>query len=138
MAKGRHSPSVHRIPLLVLLFLGGCAAPRGPGTPPAYVLSRLYFGQSSQQGPVDARDFDAFLDTCVTRRFPQGLTRYAADGQWQGRDGLTLKEKTVVVEIVRPGDSAGAGKIKDIIRLYKLRFSQESVLLVEENPSVEF
>jgi hypothetical protein len=164
IAKGMR-PSTRRVaafPIAAILaaaLLTACAAPRGSANPSAPsgtpnphataqsqaqsaesapVLSRLYFGLASSQGPVSPADFEAFLDTCVTPRFPLGLTRYQADGQWRGKNGRLLKEKSMVVEIIRDGDAASAAKIREIIRLYKARFAQEAVLLVEERPTVEF
>jgi hypothetical protein len=120
--------------VLLALILAACA---GNG-PSRLILSRLYFGTASPAGPVSTADFEAFLDTCVTPRFPQGLTRYAADGQWKGGDGKLVREKSVVVEIIRPDDAAGAARIAEIIVRYKARFSQEAVLLIEEKPSILF
>jgi hypothetical protein len=122
-----------------LSALGACAGPRAPETSgPSLILSRLYFGTASPQGPVQPADFDAFLDTCVTPRFPSGLTRYAADGQWRGSDGKLVREKSVVVEIIRPDDAENARRVDEIIGRYKARFAQEAVLLVEEKPSIRF
>ena len=87
--------------LLTGLVLAGCAGH------PAHerVVLRLYFGTASPQGQVSPADFEAFLDTAVTPRFPAGLTVYSADGQWRGADGKLVKEKSKVVEIIRSGAS---------------------------------
>jgi hypothetical protein len=130
---------VHLVLALALSTLGACAGLRTPGTSgPSLILSRLYFGTASPQGPVPPADFDAFIDTCVTPRFPSGLTRYAADGQWRGGDGKLVREKSVVVEIIRPDDAENAKRVVEIIERYKARFAQEAVLLVEEKPSIRF
>ena len=120
--------------VLAALLAAACAGT----SPPNLILSRLYFGTASPAGPVAPSDFEAFLDTCVTPRFPDGLTRYAADGQWKDGYGKLIKEKSVVVEIIRPDDSAGDARIGEIILRYKARFSQEAVLLVEEKPAILF
>jgi hypothetical protein len=49
-----------------------------------------------------------------------------------------VREKSVVVEIIRPDNAAGAARIAEIIVRYKARFSQEAVLLIEETPSILF
>jgi hypothetical protein len=87
---------------------------------------------------VTPADFDAFLDTCITPRFPEGLTRFQADGQWRGAAGYLVKEKSMVVEIIRPDTAPDAEKIEAIIRSYKTRFAQEAVLRVEEKPAIRF
>ena len=81
------------LPASLIFAACACPGPARPGTDAAPgaaagittemaaagpILSRLYFGTASPDGPVSPADFEAFLDTCVTPRFPLGLTRYAA------------------------------------------------------------
>jgi hypothetical protein len=123
--------------LLVLLLAGvmaGCGGPRGG----AWMVSRLYCGLSSPAGPVTAAQFDAFLAEEVTPRFPAGLTVYHADGQWRGASGAVEREPSMVIEVVHPGTAEDGARIAAIIRLYKARFHQESVLLLEDRPRVRF
>lgn len=118
---------------LGLALLGGCAVHPGH-----QVLSKLYFGLSYAGGSVSETDFDRFLDTCVTPRFPAGFTRYDTEGRWRGAAGETVREKSAVVEIVHVSGRKEEASIQQIIDLYKRSFSQESVLLVEESPQVKF
>ena len=56
--------------------------------------TQLYFGTSQPGGgAVNRADFDGFIDTHVTPRFPDGLTLLAGDGQFNGEKGL-VKEKS--------------------------------------------
>lgn len=124
-----------RVVLGLLLFcvLTGCGGRSG-----GWVLSRLYFGLSSPQGPVAEEQFAAFLDQEITPRFPDGLTRYRAEGQWRGADGAVLRESSVVVEIAHPESAANAAALAAIIAAYKQRFHQEAVMLVQDHQQVRF
>ena len=110
----------------------------GKPMPASPVLSRLYFGLDSHQGPILPADFDAFVDTCITPRFPEGLTRFQADGQWKGKGDTVLKERSVVIEIVRTFSEDGNRKVREIVESYKRRFLQEAVMVVETRPEVRF
>jgi hypothetical protein len=116
--------------LVAGLVLGGCSARRGDEP----IVSRLYFGLSTPTDTISVGAFDAFVDSVITPRFPDGLTRYQAQGQWRDDRGVVRKEGCVVVEIVHacsPADSTG---IADIVERYKAAFRQQSVLLVELRP----
>lgn len=116
----------------------GSSAPGSTVPDTSWVLTRLYFGLQSPKGPVDTADFSAFVDTCVTPRFPDGLTRFRADGQWKDRAGALVKEPSMVVEIVRKPGAEGAEKVRAIVDSYKRRFDQEAVMVVETRPEVAF
>lgn len=135
------------LPITGWLLIAACSAPRGPapasadlspGDPSRPVRTRLYFGLASPQGPVDSAAFALFVDTAITPRFPDGLTVFAAQGQWRGRDGATLKEPSRVVEIIRPAGDSARAKVAAIVGSYKRRFAQEAVMVVEDRPAVEF
>ena len=113
------------------------AAAAGRSGPPR-VLTRLYFGTDSPQGAVSDKDFEAFLDSAITPRFPAGLTRFRADGQWTSTDGKLVKEKSWVVELIRPDAASEAAKVDAVVASYKRRFEQEAVLRVEERPTIRF
>ena len=110
----------------------------GCGRHQAAVDSRLYFGLETYSGAILADTFQAFIDSVITPRFPDGLTRYDADGQWKNGKGIIVKEKSVVVEIIHAATPEAGRKIEEIRTIYKKRFSQESVLLVEDKPKVSF
>jgi Uma2 family endonuclease len=56
---------------------------------------------------------------------------WAAEGQWRGADGRSVREPSFVVEVVHPPRVAQTDSaIVAIIAEYKRRFGQESVLRV--------
>jgi len=115
--------------LTALLLLTVCSCDR-PG-PASFVLSRLYFGLSTAQDTIPVAAFDAFLDSAITPWFPDGLTRYAADGQWRDSAGVQRRERCVVIEILHPAGPGDSAKLSQIADSYKRAFQQESVLLVQ-------
>ncbi len=123
------------LPLIALLVLAGCTCSRGPtaaGASPAqgetWVVERLYFGLSSPAGPVSDADFSAFLAQVVTPRFPEGLTRFRARGQWRNASGAIIREDTEVVEIACTANAAHESAIAQIRAAYCRRFHQDSVM----------
>lgn len=133
-------PGRRRVPgiVAVLLFLAaaGCAG-HGPSfepTPGTQVLVRteLYFGRLKPDGAVvtDA-EWRAFVAEEITPRFPDGFTVFDALGQYRGRDGQIVSEPTKVLLIVHEMDARRRGAIQELRDLYRRRFQQESVLLIE-------
>ena len=89
----------------------------------------LYFGRNRPTGgEVADADWEAFLGTVVTPRFPDGLTIVEAHGQWRGRSGLVERERTELVTVLHPADPASQRAIEEIAMEYKRRFGQEAVL----------
>jgi len=134
--------------LFALLVLTGCAKPAAPaaekpaGAPGCqpYAETELFFGTERPRGggPVSAQEFQAFADSEITPRFPDGLTLLSGSGQYRGSSGVLVRERSMVLILlypIRPG-SEGGTKIDEIRELYKQKFGQESVLRVDEpNPS---
>ncbi len=125
--------------LAALGALGACAGPRAavaPGPSPAceardtsLVRDVLYFGRNRPTGgEVADADWERFLDEVVTARFPDGLTVVEARGWWRGRSGVVERERTEVVTLLHPADSASQRAIEEIAMEYKQRFDQEAVL----------
>jgi hypothetical protein len=117
---------------LAIIILTSCSGNR------AMVDTRLYFGLATDSGIISVDTFQAFMDSVVTPRFPDGLTRYDAQGQWKNGKGMIIREKSVVVEIIHLNSPDAGKKIKEIRDIYKSRFSQESVLLTEERVKASF
>lgn len=116
---------------LALLAPGCQSAPTSPHSEASgQFLTRLYFGLSRPGGEVSSEEFEAFVDSEVTPRFPEGFTFLAARGAWRDRvSGQTLREPSRVMEVVHQGQSEAA--FEALIERYKARFQQQSVLRVD-------
>lgn len=127
--------------LVVMLFLfGGCAGRMAvlPGGSAA-VLDRLYFGRAMPNGGEVSDDgWRTFLRESITPRFPNGLTYWAADGQWRDSTGLIVRERSFVLELLHDGVPARDSAIGIIIADYRSRFQQEAVLWMRGAVTVRF
>ncbi|RMB85231.1 DUF3574 domain-containing protein [Streptomyces shenzhenensis] len=108
----------------------------------AYVESTLYFGTERPGGgtPVTEAQFQRFLDTQVTPRFPDGLTVDTVRGQYRDRFGAIEKERSYQVIVLYPAGGAPAAdaKLESIRRRYEKTFQQESVGRVDEAVRASF
>ena len=104
-----------------------------------WVLDRLYFGRSMPHGEeVSEAAWDQFVDEIVTPRFPDGLTLWHAEGQWQDASGVIIQEATFILEVAHEDNPASDTQLDEIIGEYKARFQQESVLRVTEQIEIAF
>ena len=103
----------------------------GPDSEP-WVRTELYFGTTRDDGSAyTPEEFDAFLDTEITPRFPDGLTLLTGLGQWQGEDDEeVLQERSQILIILFPAETAreSSEKLEEIRALYETQFNQFSVL----------
>jgi len=90
---------------------------------------RLFFGLSGPHGAIADAEWEAFVETVVTPRFPAGLTVLEATGQWQNRDKRVSRESSRVVEIIHDESRDASRRIAEIAAEYKARYQQESVLV---------
>jgi hypothetical protein len=99
-----------------------------------FVRTELFFGTARQGGAVTDAEFKDFVDNDVTPRFPDGLTLLKGDGQFRGSDDVVIKERSYVLILLYPFESLKEGntEIEEIRRIYKRKFSQESVLRVDD------
>lgn len=95
----------------------------------------LYFGRTRPRGEVSEEEFQTFLRTVVTPRFPDGLTVVNANGQFRGSAGEIIREKTKLVILIHPNTQDKNRAIQEIIDKYKAQFQQESVLRVTSIPT---
>lgn len=132
----RMRPFLSRCTLALALFLGACSStvPR----PPAWVQDTLYFGMNSPDGKVSAAQWQDFVDREVSPRFPDGLTHWAAQGQWREKDGPLQKEDSRVLQIMHMAGPEADEKIGELKQAYIERFKQSSVLRVKQGVEVEF
>ncbi|RAP70308.1 hypothetical protein ACZ87_02888 [Candidatus Erwinia dacicola] len=88
---------------LIRLGLTGCSTPaRQAATAPAacalgdaMIQTTLYFGLNRPQGAaILEAEWQGFVDGEVTPRVKDGLTVFAAQGQWLGNDGKLTRESS--------------------------------------------
>lgn len=89
----------------------------------------IYFGRNKPGGGVvsDA-EWQVFLDTVVTPRFPDGLTVTEARGQWRGASGAVEQEQAEIITLFHSGDEQALRAVSELSAEYKTRFHQEAVL----------
>src|SRR5581483_6644300 len=125
-------------------LLGGCAsAPRaahclqGGQRETAELVFGRVTGDPNQPGVSEA-DFAHFLDKEVRPRFPDGLTVMDAQGRWTPPAGTPIREPSKMVMIVLPGRADDGDKLEAVRQAYKVRFNQQSVLLMTHGDCVSF
>ena len=126
-----------------LLLLGACAAtpPRCPAGTTAATVAEAYFGRNvAGREEVSEAEWRAFLADTVTPAFPDGLTATDGAGQWRGRDGRIIQERSKVLAVVLPGQDAAQARarLRPVEDAWKARFRQQSVLTVYRSACVGF
>jgi transcription termination factor NusB len=92
----------------------------------------LYFGRNiTGGGEVSEAEFQAFIDTEITPRFPNGLTTYDTDGQFLNSNSTLIQEPSQVISLIFEDTLQNQAEIDRIIAAYKQQFQQESVLEVD-------
>ncbi len=117
----------------------GCAviAPEVEAEP--WVRTELFFGTSKPDGTtVSNADWETFLDTEITPRFPDGLTVLNGAGQWQGENDEIVEERSKIVILLYPREAIAESntEIEDIRAAYERAFQQESVLRADDDRPV--
>ena len=114
-----------------VLWLAATAAPAQTACPPpmqAMTSVNLYLGGAMPDGGTVTRaQFQSFLASVVTPRFPDGLTVAEVRGQYRLQGGRIAAEPTRLLTIIVADAVAAGPKIEEIIAAYKARFRQESV-----------
>ena len=88
----------------------------------------LYFGLARPKGSVSELEWQIFLRDEVTRRFPDGLTVWEAEGQWRTPAGTIDHEQSKVLLLVHPDTTAARQLVQAVIDAYRKTFQQQSVL----------
>jgi len=124
------------------MFVSSCApattAARCRSGETAAIMESLYFGTAMPGGSVTATQWQQFLADVITPRFPDGLTAWAAAGQWRNPSGELQKEDSYVLHVVHPEDPRFETAVREVIDEYKRRFNQESVLRVRTGTCISF
>lgn len=126
------------------LSLAACAT--RPPPPPACPdgqqrlrTAQLFFGRDIGGKPgVSEAAFGRFVDEELTPRFPDGLTVIDGGGQWRGPENKLIRESAKVVLIVLPKRGDASERIEAVRGAYKVRFNQDSVLLITQAACVSF
>lgn len=124
-----------------LLFSSGCHENRLPAATAQtrFVKTELYFGLSRPNGgSVTGEQWDDFLAKTLTPAFPGGLTVLDAHGQWREQSGAIAREASKLVILIHEPTPETGRRIAEIIKAYKARFHQESVLRVTQAVNAAF
>lgn len=92
------------------------------------IRTTLYFGLSRPKGSVSELEWQIFLRDEVTKRFPEGLTAWEAQGQWMTPAGSIDREQTKVLLLVHADTAAARQAVQAVIQSYRHTFEQQSVL----------
>ena len=104
-----------------------------------YSRTELFFGLSKPTHPyVNDYQFQDFMDTEVTPRFPDGLTLLSGIGQYQNESGNIVQEKSRVLILLYPPSGRSSSAVDQIRTAYVNRFNQMGVLRVDGQSCVTF
>jgi hypothetical protein len=105
----------------------------------AQTVATMYFGRNigSELG-VDDAEWQTFVDTEITPRFPDGLTITDAQGQWRDSETQAIVREPSKALTVFLSDPAGRAALDHIADAYKAQFQQQAVALVVETSCVSF
>jgi hypothetical protein len=89
----------------------------------------LFFGRDiAGRGRVSDARWSDFLRRQVTPRFPEGLTVFAAFGQWHDtKTGQITREPSFLVRITAADTPETLSRLTEIRTAYMQRFHQQSV-----------
>jgi hypothetical protein len=74
----------------------------------------LYFGTTRPKGTVSELEWPVFLRDEVTKRFPDGLTVWDAQGQWRTSGGTIDQERTKVLLLVHADSGTARAAVLDV------------------------
>ncbi|NJK49243.1 DUF3574 domain-containing protein [Candidatus Gracilibacteria bacterium] len=98
---------------------------------PEFIQTDLFFGRNIAGGTqVTQEQFQAFVDRFITPRFPDGLTIFDANGQFEDSTGTIIQEPSKVVRLLLEDTQENETALDEIIKAYIEQFRQESVLAV--------
>jgi hypothetical protein len=133
--------------LIFAVLLAACAqpAPRAEAdacTPGAQerVVAEMYFGRNIGGAlGVSEEAWDAFVDSEITPRFPDGLTVADAQGQWRDTEtGAIVREPSKQLTLFLGDETRDRAALDEIAEAYKRQFQQQAVALVIERSCVSF
>ena len=102
---------------------------------------RLAFGLTRPDGSViERQDWQQFVDSEITPRFPAGFTVIDAQGQWYDAAGhKVIQEGSRIVWIVAPSTNRSLqAHLRAIRQIYQKRFKQQAVGLTIQSGCSSF
>jgi hypothetical protein len=128
--------------LAAIVLAGGADAQsikcRG-GLKPRQVAELLFGRRIGDHGVVSEGAWRRFLAREVTPRFPDGLTVFAAHGQWRDSSSKRIiREQSNVVLVVLPGRAEDQSRLGEIASAYKRQFRQQSVGIIVRQACISF
>jgi|GEM_PF-4242774 len=94
--------------------------------------TELFFGLARPDGStLGAGEFQSFVDSEITPRFPRGLTLLGGSGQYRDINGATIRENSKLLILLYPYEREASGKIEAIRAAYIKAFAQQAVLRVD-------
>ena len=103
---------------------------------PGQNCSSACHGRPARMSPEP--EFQNFIDTEVTPRFPDGLTVLSGIGQFKDSAGTTVQEGSKLLILLYPFNKKSNLAVEEIRTEYKEDFQQQSVLRVDEQSCVSF
>jgi hypothetical protein len=103
-------------------------------------IATMYFGRNiGGELGVDDAEWQSFVDTEITPRFPDGLTITDAQGQWRDSETRAIvREPSKALTVFLSDEAAGRAALDQIADAYKAQFQQQAVALVVETSCVSF
>ena len=121
VAGGAWPPRLEAQGFTVVMDCGAASMPQ--------LRTTLYFGLMRAKGAaISELEWQIFLRDEVTRRFPQGLTTWEAEGQWRNPGGSIDHEQSKVLLLVHADTVEARQAVQELIATYRRLFDQESVL----------
>jgi hypothetical protein len=119
--------------LVAGLALAGCQSAPKPACPAGHAQLRTaqLFLSAKTPGTLDDRELRRFLDQEVTPRFPDGVTVVDGGGQWKGSENQLIRDAAKVVLIVLPPRGDPVGHMEAVRAAYRMRFKQDSVIVLQ-------
>jgi hypothetical protein len=104
------------------------------------VIAQMYFGRNIGGAlGVSEEQWDGFVDSEITPRFPDGLTVADAEGQWRDAEtGAIVREPSKQLTVFLDDEARGRAALDQIADAYKAQFQQQAVALVIERSCVSF
>ena len=118
--------------LMAVLALAGCASQPKLACPlgQSELRTAQIFLGAQAPSKVSETEIRKFVDAEVTPRFPDGVTVVDGGGQWKGAEDRMIREAAKVVLIVLPAKGDPHTQVEAVRSAYRVRFNQDSVIVL--------